>query len=58
MSTAIDPVCGMNVDTEKGRNLEQAGKRYYFCSQLCVEKFSADPDKYLNSAAPTAVAKT
>ena len=48
MSTAIDPVCNMNVDTEKGRSLEHAGKRYYFCSQHCVEKFSADPDKYLN----------
>ncbi len=48
MDTNIDPVCGMKVDTEKGRSLEHADKRYYFCSQHCVEKFSADPDKYLN----------
>jgi Cu+-exporting ATPase len=53
MSTVIDPVCGMKVDTEKGRSLEHAGKRYYFCSQHCVEKFSANPEKYLNPAPPT-----
>jgi Cu+-exporting ATPase len=53
MSISIDPVCGMNVDTEKGRSLEHAGQRYYFCSQRCVEKFSADPDKYLNPVAST-----
>jgi Cu+-exporting ATPase len=45
----------MKVDTEKGRSLEHAGKRYYFCSQHCVEKFSANPDKYLNPVAPTTV---
>ena len=48
MSTTTDPVCGMKVDTGSGRSLEHAGERYYFCSQHCVEKFSADPDKYLN----------
>jgi Cu+-exporting ATPase len=55
MDISTDPVCGMKVDTEKGRSLEYAGKRYYFCSQHCVEKFSADPDKYLNPVmlAPT-----
>jgi len=57
MSTAIDPICGMKVDTEKGRSLEYAGKRYYFCSQHCVEKFSANPEKYLNPAPPTPASK-
>ncbi|MFZ1319110.1 MAG: heavy metal translocating P-type ATPase, partial [Candidatus Nitrotoga sp.] len=52
MSTATDPVCGMKVDSESGRSLEYTGKRYYFCSQHCVEKFSADPDKYLNPVMP------
>lgn len=58
MSTAIDPVCNMNVDTEKGRSLEHAGKRYYFCSQHCVEKFSADPEKYLHPVAASPAATT
>ncbi len=53
MSTTTDPVCGMNVDSESRRSLEYAGKRHYFCSQHCVEKFSADPEKYLNLVAPT-----
>src|SRR3989338_1379851 len=51
MSITTDPVCGMKVDSESGRSLEHAGKRYYFCSQHCVEKFSADPDKYLKPVA-------
>ncbi|CAH1198134.1 Copper-transporting P-type ATPase [Candidatus Nitrotoga sp. BS] len=58
MNTATDPVCGMKVDSESGRSLEHAGKRYYFCSQHCVEKFSADPDKYLNPVAPTSIITT
>jgi Cu+-exporting ATPase len=49
----------MKVDTEKGHSLEHAGKRYYFCSKKCVDKFSADPGKYLNpfktTAASTAI---
>ena len=53
MSTATDPVCGMKVDTEIGRSLEHAGERYYFCSQNCVEKFKANPDKYINPVATT-----
>ncbi|RFC38529.1 MAG: Cu+-exporting ATPase [Candidatus Nitrotoga sp. LAW] len=52
MSITTDPVCGMKVDSESGRSLEYTGKRYYFCSQHCVEKFSADPDKYLNPVMP------
>jgi YHS domain-containing protein len=52
MSTTTDPVCGMGVDSESERRLEYAGKRYYFCSRHCVEKFSAVPEKYLNPIKP------
>ena len=52
MSTTTDPVCGMEVDNESERSLEHTGKRYYFCSQHCMEKFSANPGKYLNPAVP------
>ena len=63
MGTATDPVCGMNVDPETGRSLLHQGKQYYFCSQRCVEKFTADPDKYLKPEfikpdAPTTAAPT
>ncbi len=58
MSTATDPVCGMEVDDKSGRSLEHTGRRYYFCSQHCMEKFSANPGKYLNPAVPTATTQS
>jgi len=46
--TVTDPVCGMSVDPARARgSAEHAGKTYYFCSPHCVEKFKADPEKYL-----------
>ncbi len=51
-----DPICGMQVDPLRaaGRH-EHDGKIYYFCSRGCLEKFRAEPDKYLEPvpAAPT-----
>src|SRR5262245_36294258 len=48
---AIDPVCGMSVDpaTAAG-SVAHAGTTYHFCSRHCVEKFRADPEKYLAGA--------
>lgn len=44
----IDPVCGMNVTPESAAgSLEHAGQTFYFCSQGCLEKFKADPPKYV-----------
>ncbi|MCU1284499.1 MAG: copper-translocating P-type ATPase [Acidobacteriales bacterium] len=49
-ATVVDPVCGMKVSTEKNAgSLVHAGKTYYFCSKGCVQKFSANPEKYLNA---------
>jgi P-type Cu+ transporter len=46
-----DPVCGMNVNPATAKHVHQhSGKNYYFCCEPCVEKFKADPAKYL--AAP------
>ena len=46
-----DPVCGMEVTAEKaaGRH-EHAGQTYYFCSQKCLQKFAADPERWLQPA--------
>ncbi len=33
-------------------SVEHAGKTYYFCSPHCVEKFRAQPDRYLSAAKP------
>src|SRR5215467_4342068 len=44
----LDPVCGMTVDPQKARGaVEHNGKTYYFCSPRCVERFQAEPEKYL-----------
>jgi Cu+-exporting ATPase len=46
----IDPVCGMRVDpgTAAGSHVH-AGQRYWFCSTACLERFRADPERYLTS---------
>jgi Cu+-exporting ATPase len=47
-NTVIDPVCGMHVVPEKARgSAEYKGQKYYFCSPGCLQKFNADPEKYL-----------
>jgi Cu+-exporting ATPase len=50
-ATAIDPVCGMNVDprTTVHRH-EHQGRTYYFCSDRCRSGFAGAPAKYLNPA--------
>jgi Cu+-exporting ATPase len=48
-STAIDPVCGMEVDTTTSQlKLEHDGKTYWFCGRGCLLEFRDDPDKYLD----------
>jgi len=52
---AIDPVCGMTVDPAKtSHHADRGAHAYHFCSAVCLAKFQADPDRYLNvkSAAP------
>ena len=51
-----DPVCGMSVNPATAKHTyEHGGKKQYFCSAGCVEKFKSDPQKFLNkSASPPA----
>jgi len=45
----IDPVCGMKVDSRTAQHCyDLHGTPYYFCSARCLDKFKADPDRYLN----------
>ncbi|MBP7845554.1 MAG: cadmium-translocating P-type ATPase [Proteobacteria bacterium] len=46
----IDPVCGMSVNpkTAKGGSYAYKNQNYFFCNPKCLEKFRADPEKYLN----------
>jgi len=39
--TAIDPICGMTVDTSTALTAERDGETHYFCSEGCRRKFLA-----------------
>jgi P-type Cu+ transporter len=49
-SGELDPVCGMTVDprTAAGSHVH-GGRAYWFCSRSCVERFQADPGRYLGA---------
>jgi Cu+-exporting ATPase len=50
--TEKDPVCGMSVDPASARfRHEHDGRVYVFCRGACLEKFKADPGRYLGAAA-------
>jgi Cu+-exporting ATPase len=52
-ATVKDPVCGMQVDPQKAAaRYDHAGQTYFFCCGHCLEKFRADPEKYLAPAPP------
>jgi len=45
---ATDPVCGMRVDPDAAAgSAEHKGDTYHFCSRGCLEKFTANPNRYL-----------
>lgn len=46
---AIDPVCGMSVDTRAGKpSFDYEATTYHFCNPRCREKFAADPEHYID----------
>ncbi|MGD0757833.1 MAG: heavy metal translocating P-type ATPase [Candidatus Sulfotelmatobacter sp.] len=47
-----DPVCGMNVNPATAKNTHaHGGKKFYFCSAACTEKFKSNPAEYLSQPA-------
>jgi Cu+-exporting ATPase len=49
---ARDPVCGMDVDpAQAAGSHEHEGTTYYFCSASCLERFRADPERYVGRGA-------
>ncbi|HET7467356.1 MAG TPA: YHS domain-containing protein [Candidatus Dormibacteraeota bacterium] len=47
--TAIDPVCGMTVETATAEYRSfRNGETFYFCSAGCKESFDKDPARYLS----------
>jgi YHS domain-containing protein len=48
-AVAIDPVCGMEVDTfATDLKLEHDGTTYWFCGRGCLLEFRDDPARYLD----------
>ncbi len=43
----LDPVCGMTVKPDGPHRHLHSGLEYRFCSEGCLVKFRADPDRYL-----------
>src|SRR5687767_11891562 len=48
----IDPVCGMTVAPDSPLRHDYQGQTYLFCARSCLERFRAEPQKFL--AAPAA----
>ena len=45
---ALDPVCGMEVDTDKTSfKVSHEGHTYHFCTRLCMVLFRDAPNEYL-----------
>jgi YHS domain-containing protein len=48
MPMAIDPVCKMQVDEKTAAaKSDYKGKTYYFCAQICKERFEQNPQQYV-----------
>jgi YHS domain-containing protein len=47
---AIDPICGMEVDTATAQwKADYKGQTYYFCAPGCKRTFEKDPEKALTA---------
>lgn len=47
--TIVDPVCGMQVKTDSKWHSQFESKDYYFCSERCLNKFTQQPEQYLQT---------
>jgi Cu+-exporting ATPase len=53
VTTARDPVCGMEVSPERAAaSSRYEGVEYLFCAVACKETFDRSPDRYARHAAP------
>jgi YHS domain-containing protein len=53
LAIAIDPVCGMEVDTTTSTlSLEYDGDTYWFCGKGCLLDFQEEPERFLASDLP------
>lgn len=45
-NAALDPVCGMAVNSDRALSETHAGVSYYFCCSECRNRFLESPDTY------------
>ncbi len=50
LAPVIDPVCGAEVEEEKGYGKLQDGHLFRFCSKECLDEFDKTPEKYMNNS--------
>ncbi len=48
---AKDPVCGTEVEQERGYSEVFSGREYRFCSRKCLDKFDAEPQLFASRRA-------
>ncbi|HLI01180.1 MAG TPA: YHS domain-containing protein, partial [Acidimicrobiales bacterium] len=49
---AKDPICGMQVETAHApASTVHHGRRVYFCSEHCRDRFVADPERFAGAGA-------
>jgi len=46
--TFIDPVCGKEVDQNKGYGVMHEGNLYRFCSRQCLDQFDGQPSLFIH----------
>ena len=47
----IDPVCEMRVTPDTPYKRQWGGRKWYFCSAACSEKFAREPEEYAREVA-------
>jgi YHS domain-containing protein len=46
---AVDPVCRKDITADKSAGqVEHGGRKYYFCSRACENRFKAKPEHYIS----------
>jgi YHS domain-containing protein len=44
---SVDPVCGMTVSENDAYSRRYNGRVYRFCSRACLDRFEAEPNRYV-----------
>ena len=53
MARVIDPVCGVEIDSEQTAiQLKFEGQTYFFCSTTCAREFEKNPREVLERQPP------